>query len=258
MAIKLKTVGEYKRAIKALRHYAGGFEAADGFDLRHLNDEYHNPLTRSQKAKVARYYDVLQRHAGYKGTTFQQFRDPKKLASAQHAMGMPTRQTWRGVFVPMPSENTPVKLVNHRGMWVIEYWEQGVDTIFVPFDQELFAQYDIEYVRKLFENAPAHYLYNLDMGHGRNRWKAGGNLNQMLDDLSRIVFKYGTYYDFVMGVHVYRGGLQAFNKLKTEHFKTEKIRRVTQEQVKKIIRKERRRLHDYEEYLRLVKKFSNK
>jgi len=265
VAIKLKTTGEYKRAIAALRYYADGFTAADGYDLRHLSNEYHNPLTRSQRAKIARYYDVLQRHAGYKGTTFQQFRDPKKLAGAQKAMGMPTGQSWRGVFVPQPSENTPAKLVMHRKMWVIEYWENGVDSIFVPFDKLEFAERDIEYVRELFEGAPSEYLYNLDMGHGRNRWKAGGNLDQMLSDLGRLVQNnlsgvsgQSAFEEYIMGVHVYRGGLKNFNKLKTEHFKTLNMKRVTQEQIKTIIRKERRRLHDYQEYLRLMRKFGNK
>lgn len=255
VAIKLKTTGEYHRAIEALRPYADGFTAADGYDLRKLKNPYDNPLTRSQQAKVAKYFDVLQRHAGYKGTSYQYFRDPKKLRGAQIAMGMPSRSLWRGVFVPQPSDGTPAKLVQRGGKWLIEYRYQGVDTIFVPFDKMLFAEHGTSYVRGLFYHSPKSYLYNLDMGYGRNRWKAGGNLEQMLRDLEFIINSYGHYSDFVMGVHVYRGGLDAYNELKIEHFSTVKHKKISQEKIKKIIRKERRELTDWEEYLRLVRKF---
>lgn len=258
MAIKLKSTGEYQRAIVALRKYADGFEASDGFDLRKLKNPYDNPLTRSQKAKVAKYFDVLQRHAGYKGISYQYFRDSRKLSEAQRAVGMPSRSSWRGVFVPQPSEGTPAKLVKRAGQWLIEYRYQGVDTIFVPFDKMLFAEHGTYYVRGLFHNAPKSYLYNLDMGYGRNRWKAGGNLEQMLRDLDYILNGYGHYSEFVMGVHVYRGGLDAYNELKRAQFTTIKQKKITQEKLKKIIRKERRELHDWEEYLRLVRKFAGK
>ena len=263
MTIKLKSTWEYKNAIEHIRRYATGFEATDtsgnstNFDLRHFGNPYHNPLSKSERARVARYFDVYQRHVGYKGTSFQKIKDPKKLTSAQKAMGMPTRQTWRGVFVPQPSENTPAKMRKYGADWVIEYFEQGMDTIFVPFDRMQFVMRDVEYVRELFSTSPKTYMYNLDMGHGRNRWKAGGNLEQMLRDLSQIIFNYGidAVSQFVLGVHVYRGGLKRFNELKMEHFATVNMKKVTQSQVKVIIRKERRKLHDYQEYLRLKRKF---
>ena len=98
------------------------------------------------------------------------------------------------------------------------------------------------------------------MGHGRNRWKAGGNLEQMISDLSQIVFNYGIegVSQFVLGAHVYRGGLKKFNELKTAHFATVNMKKITQGQVKAIVRRERRKLHDYQEYLRLTKKFGGK
>lgn len=259
MAIKLKTPGEYRRAIEQLRRYADGFTAADGYDLRKLQGMYDNPLSESRKKRVREYFDVLQRHAGYKGFSYQHFRDTKKLKSAQRAMGMPDKGTWRGVFVPEPSENTPAKLVQHgRGVdsvWTIEYQMQGVDTVFVPFDRLLFAEHDISYVRGLLHGLPADYRYNLDMGYGRNRWKAGGNLEQMLRDLTHIVGQYGHFSEFVAGVHVYRGGLAAFNELKWEQVKTKERKIKTQEEIRKIIRKERRELHDYQEWQRLKRKF---
>lgn len=258
MAIKLKTNGEYIRAIKALRRYADGFTAADGFDLRSLSNQYHNPLTRSQKAKIARYMDVLQRHAAYKGTRFQRFRDPAKLASAQKAMGMPSRGSWRGVFVPQPAPETPAVLVQYRGQWVVEYRFQGIDTVFVPFDRELFATYGTSYVRSLFHGLPQDYRYNLDMGHGRNRWKAGGNLDQMLRDLDFIVSSYDDVADFVMGVHVYRGTNESYNDLKRAHFRTVRVKRAQQDLIRKIVRKERRELRDYQEFIRLSRKFASK
>lgn len=258
MAIKLITNGEYRQAIIKLRRYADGFDSASGFNLRKLTDPLRNLLTKKERAKVAKYFDVLQRHAGYKGTIFQKFRDPKKLRSAQAAMGMPSRSTWRGVFVPQPSDATPARLVLIKNQWVIEYAYQGVDTIFVPFDRMEFAINGIDYVRELFAGADPAYLYNLDMGYGRNRWKMGGNFEQMLRDLNFIITKYEMFAEFVMGVHVYRGGLTQYNKLKTEHFETEKIRRVTQEHIKKIIRKERRELSKWQTYLKLSKHFYKK
>lgn len=245
MAIKLKTTGEFNRAIKALRKYADGFDTADGYDLRQIRNPYDNPLTKSQKAKVARYFDVLQRHAGYKGTNYQHFTDPKRLASAQKAMGMPSRSSWRGVFVPQPSDATPAKLVEHKGQWVIEYTWQGVDTVFIPFDKLAFATYGTEYVAELLGDLPSDYRYNLDMGHGRNRWKAGGNLEQVLRDLDFIVSGYGHFAEFVMGVHVYRGGMRAFNKLKTENAATMDRKKITQKMLIAKVRKERRTLKDY-------------
>lgn len=258
MAIKLKSNGEYVRAIKALRHYADGFNPADGFDLRHLSNQYRNPLTRSQKAKVARYMDVLQRHAGYKDARYQHFRDPAKLASAQKAMGMPSRGSWRGVFVPQPAPETPAQLVRYKNTWIIEYRHQGVDTVFVPFDRELFATYGTSYVHGLLHGLPKDYRYNLDMGYGRNRWKAGGNLEQMLRDLEFIVSGYGNVADFVMGVHVYRGGNDAYNDLKLAQFRTVHTKRATQDAIRKVIRKERRELNDYQEFVRLSRKFAPK
>lgn len=242
VAIKLKSTGEYIRAIKVLRQYADGFTSVDApeFDLRHFT-EFNNPLTRSQKDKVRRYFDVYQRHAAYKGVKWQQFRDPKNLRDAQKAMGMPTKQTWRGVFVPEPSPDTAAGLVRYGKKYVIEYRYQGVDTIFVPFDRMAFAMGGAMYVYELFKDAPASYLYNLDMGYGRNRWKLGGNLRQMLEDLDRIVNLYGHYDSFVMGAHVYRGGRDAFEKLRAENFKTMGKKKMTQDMIKKQINAERKK-----------------
>lgn len=255
VAIKLKSTGEFNRAIKALRKYADGFETEDGFDLRKIRNPYENPLTKKQRDKVARYFDVLQRHGGYKGTSYQHFSDPKRLASAQKAMGMPSRSSWRGVFVPQPSDETPVKLVQHRGQWVIEYKHQGVDTVFVPFDKLEFATYGTQYVAELLGDLPDDYRYNLDMGYGRNRWKAGGNLSQMLRDLDFIVSGYGHYSEFVQGVHVYRGGKVEFNELKKANIATMREKKLAQEKIKNKIRKERRELADYQNAVRLAKKF---
>lgn len=243
MAIKLKSTGEYIRAIKELRRYADGFTSTDApeFDLRHFT-EFHNPLTRSQKDKVRRYFDVFQRHAAYKGVKWQQFRDPKNLRDAQKAMGMPIKQTWRGVFIPQPSEDTAAHLVRYGKKYVIEYRYQGLDTIFVPFDREAFALGGAMYVYELFKDAPETYLYNLDMGYGRNRWMMGGNLRQMLEDLDRIVNLYGHYDSFVMGAHVYRGGKAAYEKLRSEHFKTMGKKKLTQADIKRKTHTERKKL----------------
>ena len=256
--IKFKSNFEYINAIRHLRRYADGFEAhdADGnvthFAAEQWRDPLVNPLTRAERLRVRKYYDVLQRHAGYKGARFQKFRttDPvtgkrvpnkKKLSSAQKAMGMPSKGKWRGVFVPQPDENIPARLAQRKGIWVIEYPHQGVDTMFVPFDREEFALYGTSYVRGLLHDLPVDYRYNLDMGYGRNRWKAGGNLEQMLRDLDRIVMGYGHYVDFVLGVHIYRGGKEEYNDLKRATFRGQTIKRAEQEKIKKIIAKERRR-----------------
>ena len=253
MAIELKTVGEYRRAINALMPYTRGFEKYADYDF---TDQYFNPLNFGEKMHVRRYFDVLMRHAGYKGTVYQKFKSTEKLHSAQRAMGMPTWPGWRGVFVPQPDSSTPARLVRIKGQWVIEYTRQGVDTVFVPFDRTVFAELGTEYLRELLGDLPVDYLYNLDMGYGRNRWGAGGNLEQVIRDLGHIINGYGNYSEFVMGVHVYRGGLKSFNKLKTSNAKTMRTKKLTQEKIRKIIRKERRELTDYQEWLRLKRKFT--
>lgn len=256
--IKFKSNFEYVNAIRHLRRYADGFEAHDAqgnathFAASAWKDPLVNPLTPAERRRVRRYYDVLQRHAGYKNARFQKFRktdkatgkrviDSKKLSGAQKAMGMPSRGTWRGVFVPQPDETTPVRLLQRKGTWVIKYRLQGVDTVFVPFDKENFAMYGSEYVRGLLHGLPSDYRYNLDMGYGRNRWKAGGTLDQMIDDLDRIILGYGHYSEFVMGVHVYRGGKEEYNDLKRASFRGASMKRADQDRIKKIIAKERRK-----------------
>lgn len=267
MAIKLKTQGEYRNAIAHLRRYADGFGAADGYDLRHFSGGFDIPLSRSQKQRVAKYFDTLQKHAGYKGATFQKFKDPKKLKSAQAAMGMPTRETWRGVFVPEPSANTPARLVERgRGSnksWVVEYVEQGADMVYVPFDRVEFAQYGVQYVQNLLAGLPDSYRYMLAMGDpSRKRWKARGNLRQFLEDLERLIhFNVigqsggSSFENYMTGVIVVRGGHDAVEQLAREHIKTRDAKRGQQEQLKKIIRTERRKLRDWEEAKRLAKKF---
>lgn len=262
--INLQTVGEYRRAIKALREFADGFEAKDGFDLRYLKSDiyhpdkndpmhYYNPLSPAKREKIARYFDVLQRHHGYKGTLYQTFKDKRTLKSAQRAMGMPTWVGWRGVFVPQPAENTPATLIRVEKKWVIQYRKQGVDTVFVPFNKIQFAERGVDYVRDLFKNADPSYKYNLDMGHGRNRWKAGGNLDQMLRDLGFLIEHNiaGTsgqteYENYIMGVHVYRATWDTFNTLKRAQQKTMAQKRVDQEEIKKKIASERRKLKSFE------------
>lgn len=266
MPIILRTVGEYREAIKTLRKFTTGFEAhktvkgvlvSTGYDLRTLQDtkDFRNPLTGSERAKIARYFDVYQRHAAYKGTVIQRFKDPKRLREAQAAMGMPVGKGWRGVFVPQPSDATGAKLVKIKKKWIIEYVSQGVDTIFVPFDRVLFAVEGEDYVRELFAGADPAYRYNLDMGYGRNRWSSGGNLEQMIRDMGYIMARYGHYSEFIMGVHVYRGTNDNFNKLKTEHFKTVAKKKITQAKIKVRVRRERRQLHDWNENIRLAKKY---
>lgn len=272
MPIKLKTVGEYRNAIKQLRVYADGFEATDGYDLRYLRgDIYHpdkddyrhyiNPLKEHQKKKIERFFDVLQRHHGYKGTSYQTFDNEKDLHSAQRAMGMPTWKGWRGVFVPEPDDSTPATLVKvekpgrgkKRAQWLIEYQRQGVDTIFVPFDKIQFATHGVSYVRGLFKDAPLNYKYNIDMGYGRNRWKTGGTLEQVLRELDFFVNSYtlesgkNDFQEFIMGLHVYRASWNEFNKLKQAHAKTMSEKRNEQEKFREKIKEERRKLYGFEE-----------
>lgn len=268
MAIKLKTQGEFLHAIKILRHYADGFGAADGYDLRHFSGGFDIPITAARQKRIAAYYDIYQRHIGYKGASFQKFKDPKKLKSAQAAMGMPTKQSWRGVFVAEPSPNTPARLVE-RGKgknkaWVVEYVEQGADMVYVPFDRVQFAMYEVAYVQNLLAGLPDSYRYMLAMGDpSRKRWKARGNLRQFLADLELLIHsnKIGdsgggsSFEEYMTGVIIVRGGHAATEKLAREHIKTRDEKTKIQEDFRKVIRRERRKLSEWENAKRSAKKF---
>lgn len=248
--MRLISPGEYIRAIKELRKYADGFTADDGYDLRKVKASKDRvALTPAQKKRVKSYFDVLQRHAGYKGTKFQKFENKKKLKEAQAVMGMPTKGTWRGVFVPQP-EAHKAKLKKVRGTWVVSFGDLGVESVFVPFDKVQFASRGIEYVREIVAIWPDDWRYNLDMGYGRERWKIGHTKRAFLDDLAWLIERNlsgqsgtSSFEDYMLGVHVYRSASQTsqeYQQLYRDTMGEIHAKRAQQEALKAQIAKERR------------------
>ena len=262
MAIRLITPLEYRNAIERIRRFADGFGAKDGYDLRSIQNDKRYPssdprhfevnLTRGQKQKIRNYFDTLQKHQGYKPVKLQRIKNKKKLKDAQRAMGMPTTQNWRGVFVPVMREDATAKNVHLKQysgrdqygqpakQWVVEYRDLGIDAVYIPFNPQMFAIYGTEYVNGLLSSFDPEFKYNIAFGEGREDWFYGGTARKLIESLNTLIGNYSEFYKFISGIWVYRGAnFEEFQILRRGKEKSRAEKRARQEIDKKKVISER-------------------
>lgn len=202
---KLTTVEAYKRAVKAMRRLANGFDPVDGYDLRNIQKL--SDISPARRRRIREYWEQA-RVAESQGLQIVRSRSKTRLKAVQEYSGLEYKKSFKVAFVEKkPDEKIKYKKVD--GKIKVKGFESivtGITNRRVLFNKNKLIKDERDYLTKLLDKEMTKNDLSIVINGEYTIRAQPKNKGAMVDYIVKLMNDYGdTYKQWLNGIVITSG-----------------------------------------------------